>query len=679
LGLIASALALLLLLTPVGVAHSRLRHADTLVYFGCLGASAILAVSAFAALVTGEAASTLVLPVGLPWQAVVLRLDPLSAVFLLLVNLASVAASLFGWGYGRSLHAGASHAGEPGRVLALYPLFLFAMNLVLLAADAFSFLFGWELMSVASWLLVLASHREEESQRAARVYLVMAGLGSGALLICFGLLAGVEGGYSFDAMQAAAATGTVAGAVVILATLGAGSKAGLVPLHIWLPLAHPAAPSHVSALMSGAMTKVALYGLVRIVFDLLGTPVWWWGVLLLTLGCLTAVGGVLYALMQDDIKKLLACSTIENIGVILAALGLSLLFLSSGQSAVAALALAAALLHALNHSLFKTLLFLGAGAILSATHRRGLDELGGLIHRMPRTAPLMLLGAAAISALPPLNGFASEWLTFQVVLNGPQLDIWVLKIAVMVAGVLLAFAAALAAACFIRFYGIAFLGQARTSEAASAREVAPPLWLAMTIPALLCVMTGLFPGSVLHLLQGAVQVALGPAVSIPAPAGSWLWLAPAGTGTGFGGNSYSGLLAFGVVAGLAGLVAWVVHRLGSADVRRSDPWGCGYPAVGPQAQYTAGSFAQPLRRIFGSVVFRAGSTVDMPEPGDTRPARLTLTEQDPAWAWLFDPAGRFIDRLADWVNRLQELNIRQYLTLMMVALVTLLLIMVIRP
>src|ERR687892_1842529 len=254
---------------------------------------------------------------------------------------------------------------------------------------------------------------------------------------------------------------------------GAGSKAGLVPLHVWLPLAHPAAPTHVSALMSGVMTKVAVYGFVRIVFDLLGEPSWWSSMLVLFLGGATAVLGVLYALMQHDLKRLLAYHTVENIGIIFIGLGLAMAFQANGMGWAAALALTAALFHVLNHSLFKSLLFFGAGAVLSATRERDMEHLGGLIHNMPLTSLAFLVGCVAISALPPLNGFVSEWLTFQAILQSPELPQWGLKIMVPAVGGLLALSAALAAACFVKAFGVTFLGRPRTPTACRRRRRRP--------------------------------------------------------------------------------------------------------------------------------------------------------------------------------------------------------------
>jgi hypothetical protein len=333
------------------------------------------------------------------------------------VNLGAAAASLFALGYGR-------HEESPERILPFYPAFLAGMNLVVLADDAFTFLVAWEFMSLSSCALVMAHHRDPENVRAGYIYLVMAGIGTLALLLAFGALAGHDGGYSFAAIRASTPSTTVAAFAFWLALFGAGSKAGLVPLHVWLPLAHPAAPSHVSALMSGVMTKVAVYGFIRIVFDLLGSPPWWWGAVLLAIGGATAFIGILSATLQRDLKKLLAYSTVENVGVIFAGLGLALAFRASGLRDAAALAATAALFHVFNHAMFKSLLFFGAGAVLNATGERNIEKLGGLIHRMPHTAFAFLVGCVAISALPPLNGFVSEWLTFQAILLSPELPRW---------------------------------------------------------------------------------------------------------------------------------------------------------------------------------------------------------------------------------------------------------------
>ena len=463
----------LLALSPIAVFLASSSRATAVIYAPCLIITLMLAAVGGACLFE-QPVSSIALPLGLPWLGAHFKIDSLSAFFVIVVNLGGAAASLFALGYGQ-------HEQAPERVLPFYPAYLAGMNLVVLADDAFSFLVAWEFMSLTSWALVVAHHYERENLRAGYVYLLMAGFGTFALLLAFGLLAGSNGNYLFESIRAAQPSSGVAAMVLVLGLVGAGSKAGVVPLHAWLPLAHPAAPSHVSALMSGVMTKVAVYGFVRIAFDLLGPPVWWWSILVLAVGGITAVMGVLYALMQHDLKRLLAYHTVENIGIIFIGLGLALAFKAYGMADAAALALTAGLLHVFNHSVFKSLLFFGAGAVLNATGERDMEHLGGLIHRMPQTAFAFLVGCVAISALPPLNGFVSEWLTFQAILLSPQLSSWGLKFLVPAVGALLALSAALAAACFVKAFGVSFLGRPRTPAAANAIETNSNFGFALTL------------------------------------------------------------------------------------------------------------------------------------------------------------------------------------------------------
>jgi formate hydrogenlyase subunit 3/multisubunit Na+/H+ antiporter MnhD subunit len=601
------------------------------------------------------------LPLGLPWIGAHFRLDALSAAFLSVINFGSAAASLYALGYGE-------HEPAPMRVLPFFPAFLAGMNLVLLADDAFTFLVAWEFMSLTSWALVMAHHEEPENLRAGYVYLLMASFGTLCLLLAFALLAGADGGYAFASIEASEHSRGLTGLVVVLVLVGAGSKAGLVPLHVWLPLAHPAAPSHVSALMSGVMTKVAIYGFVRIVFDLIGEPEWWWAMVVLAMGGGTAVLGVLYAVMEKDLKKLLAYSTIENIGIVFVGLGLALAFRANRLDWAAALALTAALLHVLNHALFKSLLFFGAGAVLSATGLRDLERLGGLIHRMPVTSAAFLAGSVAISALPPFNGFVSEWLTFQAVLLSPQIPQWGLKLMVPAVGALLALAAALAGACFVRAFGLTFLGRPRDAAIAGAREVDRFSLCAMAILAGFCLLAGIVPGLIIDFLAPAVGQLSGARMprqtELP-----WLTIVPVAEGR----SSYNGLLVFLFIASSAWLTAFAIHRLASHASRRSDPWDCGFPDPAPVTQYSASSFAQPIRRVFANVGVSARESVDMPPPGSARAAVFTLELRDTIWQTLYLPMARGIDLAAGLLNQLQFLTIRRYLALVFAALVSLLL------
>ncbi len=657
--------AALICAAVAGAALARSDAATRLVYGAGLAVSLVAAGIALAVLVGAVADSAVTLPVGLPWLGARFRVDGLSAFFLFVVNLGAASASLYGLGYG-------THEDEPQRVLPFFPAFVAAMNLVVMADDAFSFLFSWELMSLASWALVMAHHRDPENRRAGLVYLVMASLGTLALLLAFGLLAGPGGGYAFETMRAGSHTPMLAAVVLALALLGAGSKAGIVPLHVWLPLAHPAAPSHVSALMSGVMTKVAVYALLRIVFDLCGAMPWWSGMVVLAVGSASAVVGVLQALMQDELKRLLAYSTIENIGIIYVGLGLALAFRANGMELAAGLALTAALFHVLNHSLFKSLLFFGAGAVLTATGERDMDHLGGLIHRMPATAFLFLIGAVAISALPPLNGFVSEWLTFQAILQSPELPQWGLKILVPAVGGLLALSAALAAACFVKAFGITFLGRPRTQAAGKAAEVDRFSLSAMGVLAALCLAAGILPGFVIDALSPISRSLV--AGTVPPQAGiAWLTIVPSAAAD----SSYNGLLVFLFIAASALAAAWAVHRFASRRLRRAPAWDCGFPDASPLTQYSASSFAQPIRRVFVARIFGTDESVSMPAPGDMAAARFALTIHDPVWERLYAPVGGLVWLAASQLNRLQFLTIRRYLALVFLALVALLVVVAI--
>jgi len=656
------ALAALALLFPLAIVLGSTRHATILIYAVTLIVSLTLAALAIVSLAQGSQHSA-VLPLGLPWLGAHFRIDALSAFFLFIVNLGGAAASLYALGYGQ-------HEKEPQRVLPFYAAYLMGMNLVVLADDAFTFLASWEFMSLSSWALVVARHREQENMRAGYVYLLMASFGTLALLFTFGLLAGSNGEYVFDAIRAAPPSARTAPLILILALVGAGSKAGIVPLHAWLPLAHPAAPSHVSGLMSGVMTKVAVYGFVRIAFDLLGPSEWWWSMPVLAVGGITTVMGVLYALMQHDLKRLLAYHTVENIGIIFIGLGLALAFKSHGMASAAALALTAALLHVFNHSVFKSLLFFGAGAVHSATGERDMEHLGGLIHHMPQTAFVFLVGCVAISALPPLNGFVSEWLTFQAILLSPQLPSWGLKLLVPAVGAMLALSAALAAACFVKAFGISFLGRPRTSAAANAKETDHASLAAMFFLAALCLIAGVLPGVFIDLLAPVSQGLAG--ASIPHQLGlDWLTIVPIAESR----SSYNGLLVFIFVALSGSIAAFSIHRLASDKVRRGPAWDCGYPDASPATQYTASSFAQPIRRVYGTTVFRAREIGEMPPPGGTGPARLTVELRDLIWDGAYAPVARLISYGADRFNVLQFLTIRMYLTLVFSALVLLLLVL----
>lgn len=662
--IILSEIGFLLFLAASAVPIGGSRVGMSVVYgFSLAACLAAGAAAVFVLVGPGDGAGEIVLPVGLPWIGAHFRIDALSAFFLAIVNLGGALASLYALGYGR-------HEAEPRRVLPFYPAFLAGMSLVCVAADAFTFLVSWEFMSLASWALVMAHHREAETRRAGLVYLIMASFGTLCLLLAFGMLAGPEGAYAFESIRAAHRGLAVPALVLALALAGAGSKAGLAPLHVWLPLAHPAAPSHVSALMSGVMTKVAVYGFIRLIFDLAGAPGWWSGMVVLIFGGATAVLGVLSALMQRDLKRLLAFSTVENIGIVFIGLGLAMAFQANGVTSGAALALTGALLHVFNHAVFKSLLFFGAGAVLSATGLRDLEKLGGLIHRMPVTTFVFLVGCTAIAALPPLNGFVSEWTILQAILLGSDLPQWGLKFTIPAVGALLALSAAFAAVCFVKAFGIGFLGRPRSSAVREARETDRFSLSAMLACAVICVLAGVLPGFLIDALSGVT----GDMVGGPMPRQAdipWLSIIPIAASR----SSYNGLLVLFFIAASGGLAAVAVHRFASKALRRSPPWDCGFPNADPATQYSASGFVQPIRRIYGASVFLAREQVSMPPPGDLRPASLRFEMRDRVWETLYEPLVKAVTLCADRLNTLQFLTIRRYLGLVFLALVALLLVL----
>jgi formate hydrogenlyase subunit 3/multisubunit Na+/H+ antiporter MnhD subunit len=661
LALIVGALGALLALGVAGLVSARHAPAARSVYGAAAAVSAGLALLGIVRLAGGGADEALVLPIGLPWLGCHLRFDALSAFFLVVVHAPASAIGAFAAGY-------AAHEPAQARILPAYPVFVAAMTAVLIADDAYGFLLAWELMSLASWGLVLAHHEEPDTRSAAWLYLVIATLGTLCLMAALGVLAGGAGDYRFASLRGAHPAPLASALVALLALLGAGSKAGLMPLHAWLPPAHAAAPTPVSALMSGVMTKVALYGLVRILFDLAGPLGWGWGAALALIGGASAVLGLLYALLQTDIKRLLAYSSVENLGIATIGIGLALVFRATGQGALAALALTAGLLHALNHALFKSLLFCGAGALAAAAGTRDLERLGGLIGRMPRLALAMLVGAAAIAGLPPFNGFVSEWLTFQAILASPPAAQPTLRLGLPLLGVLLALAAALAAVCFVRAFGIAFLGRPRSPEAAAAQP--PPA--ALTWPPLAlgaaCLLLGLVPALGIALTDPVLR-ALGQPGFAGALAGPAIQLG--GDGAGYDG------IALAVAAALLGALTVVaLRRLSPLTERRGAPWDCGFPNTDPATQYTGSSFSQPLRRVFGPL-FAVRERVDMPAPLEGRAAGFAVSVSDPLWLVLYRPPARLVETLAGRLNVVQFLTIRRYLSLTFGVLVLLMVLVVI--
>jgi formate hydrogenlyase subunit 3/multisubunit Na+/H+ antiporter MnhD subunit len=602
----------------------------------------------------------MVLPLGLPDLPFHLRLDPLSGFFLILLGGASLGVSLFSAGYFKTM-AG----GTLGLLCLQYHLFLVGMTLVLLADDAYMFMVAWETMALASYFLVTTDHSVPDIRKAGYLYLLIAHVGAIAILLSFGVMQGGNGisAYTFDAMRGAQLTSFWSSAAFLLALFGFGAKAGVLPLHVWLPEAHPAAPSPVSALMSGVMLKTAIYGILRVTFDLLGTQqLWWWGVLALALGLITAVFGVMFAAVQGDMKRLLAYSSIENIGLLLVGIGLTVIFHVYGKDALAALALTATLYHSLNHAFFKSLLFVGTGSILHATGERNMGRLGGLIHRMPWAAALMLIGVLAISGLPPLNGFVSEWLLLQAFLLSPGLPNSYINMLVPVAAAVIALAAALAAYVMVKFYGVIFLGQPREHSLEHAHDAGTWERIGMGWLALGCVVLGLAPVFVVQQLDQVSQMLLG--AQLGNAASNWVFLAPVDTERA----SYSPLYFLLAVLAVMLLTTVLVRRLYHGRLRRSAAWDCGFPAQTARMQDTAEGFGQPIRRIF-EPFFKIER--DVPSPFDTHP-RYHGQSDDRLWEILYLPIKHLTEKLSSLAALLQHGRIHLYLTYTFVTLIVLL-------
>ena len=601
---------------------------------------------------------------GLPWLDWHVRLDPLCGFFLVLLGTLVVAISLYGPSYTREFARGP--AAQPLPPLGVFTaLFILGMQMLLLADDALVFMIFWELMSLSGYFLVVYQHQHAANRHAAFLYLLLAHVGALVILLSFGVLAAFGGGLTFDLMRGAKLTPLWATIAFGCAFAGFGIKSGMVPLHVWLPDAHPVAPSHISALMSGAMIKMGIYGIVRVSYDLIGDVQWEWGVVVLIIGTASSLLGVLYALMQHDLKRLLAYHSIENIGIILMGLGMSMMFLGTGHKMLGTLGLVAALYHTLNHALFKGLLFLGAGAVLYRTHAHDLDHMGGLIHRMPVTAFLFLVGCVAISALPPFNGFVSEWLTFQTALQAPRLENGLLRTMLPIAAALLALTGALAAACFVKAFGIAFLGKARTRRVARAREVPAGMLAGMGLLAALCLLLGVFPTTMIEAMAPITQLLVHAALPSAAAEG-WLWLTPISPQVA----SYSAPFVVAAIVVVFGL-GYLFLKRGAVPTRRAYAWDCGFGHLTQRMQYTSTAFSQPIRRVFRGV-WKVDEQIDtLANPGPiprTTSLHYSLHTQDWSWLWCYVPIGRLVLAAANRIGFIQTGNIHTYLKFSFVTL-----------
>lgn len=620
----------------------------------------VLALALFVAGLQGMTggAQVAVLPIGLPGLPFHLRLDALSSFFLAVLGAGAAGVSVFAAGYFR-----VGQGTPPGLLCLQYHLFLASMVGVLLADDAYAFMVTWEVMALTSYFLVTSNHRSSEVRAAGYLYITVARVGAIAVLLCFGVLQANTGDYTFANMRNQALTPFWASVGFLLALFGFGAKAGIVPLHVWLPEAHPAAPSPVSALMSGVMLNTAIYGMLRVTLDVLQSQFWWWGALLLAIGLVTALYGVVFASVQTDMKRLLAYSSIENMGLMFVGVGLTLVFFASGMKPMAALALTATLFHVAAHSLFKSLLFLGTGSVLHATSERSLGKLGGLLRRMPWVGWLTLVATLTSAGLPPLAGFVSEWLLLQSFLFTPGLPVPLLTMLIPVVAALIALVAALAGYTMVKFFGIIFLGMPREERLRDAHDAgwwerAGMLWLAAG-----CVMLGLVPQPLLAHLASVTQDLVGANLAVQASGA--LMLVPIDERQA----SYSPVAFFvGILAGVA--VAFVVVRMRyHGRARRAPAWACGYPWRTARMQDTAEGFGQPIRQVFEPffVIER-----ELPTPFDAVP-RYRVLVQDHFWRWLYVPIADLAQYLAKLMGKLQQGRISVYLLYSFVTLVATLL------
>jgi len=599
-----------------------------------------------------------VLPLGLPGLPFHFRLDPLAGFFLMVIGATAAGVSAFAAGYFRK-----GEGTPPGLLCLEYHVFLASMALVVVADDAYAFMVMWETMALSSFFLVIANHRLAEIRQAGYLYLLIAHIGAIGILLSFGVLQANTGDYTFANMRAQHLSPFWASVAFLLALFGFGAKAGIVPLHVWLPEAHPAAPSPVSALMSAVMLKTAVYGLLRVTFDLLPAQLWWWGVLLLAIGLASALFGVVFAAVQVDMKRLLAYSSIENIGLVFAGIGLAVLFSAYGMKPMSALALTAALYHVASHAFFKSLLFVGTGAVLHATGQRSLGKLGGLVRVMPWVTWLTLVGTLASAGLPPLGGFVSEWLLLQSFLFAPGLPSSFLNMLVPVVAALIALVAALSGYTMVKFFGVVFLGQPREEQLADAHrtgwwERAGMVWLALG-----CVALGLAPVAFIDVI-GRVTRQLVAAGLAPASSG-WL-LVPVDIDRA----SYGPIVfALGLATSFA-LAFALVRRLYHGRIRRAAPWDCGYPWQTARMQDTAEGFGQPIRQIF-EPFFRMRR--ELPSPFDREP-RYRVIVGDHFWHWLYQPVADLVELLSRWIGRLQQGRIAVYLLYSFLTLIGVLLV-----
>ena len=608
----------------------------------------------------------------LPLLTFAVRLDALSSFFLLMISLVGLAASIYAVGYVTEWYGRISI----GLLGSLYNAFLLSMTLVVLADNGFFFLIAWELMSLFSYFLVVTEHEKSDVRYAGLFYLIMTHIGTAFIILTFLLLFQGSGSFSFDAFRDPGhpLPNNMRTMAFVLALVGFGTKAGIVPLHVWLPYAHPAAPSHISALMSGVMIKTAIYALLRVYFDFFGGHFpWWWGFVVLVIGAVSALLGVMYALMEHDLKSLLAYHSVENIGIILLGIGAGMIFHSYDLDELAALGLIAGLYHTINHAVFKALLFFGAGSLLYATHARNMEEYGGLLRRMPWTGACFLIGAVSIAALPPTNGFVSEWLVFQSLFLSYQMPSLLMKFMLPLAAAMLALTGVLALTCFAKAFGISFLALPRSSHARHAEEVPWPMRVGMGVLSAVCIALGLAPMLVIPFLDHVSTSMIGRSIADKMLALDGWALAP--VNVEFSSLS-SPVLGFLLVATAALGLALVVCYGGTSPRRYSKTWACGLNLTS-RMEYSATGFVQPIKRVF-STIYQPTVKLETEFLEESRyfakRRRFEFHIEPLFQTYFYDPLIAFVSGLADRMRIVQAGSLHLYLAYIFVTLVVLLMV-----
>ncbi|BCA56002.1 Formate hydrogenlyase, membrane subunit HyfB [Nitrospira sp. KM1] len=628
----------------------------------CLGITGLLAAKPF----------EMSVPSTLPLLTFAIRLDPLASFFLLTISLVSLAASIYALGYVTKFYGRVSMS----LLGSLFNGFLLSMTLVVIADNGFFFLIVWELMSLISYFLVVTEHEKSDVRYAGLFYLIMTHVGTAFILLTFLLLFQESGSFSFDAFRQPEQSlpDGMKTMVFLTALIGFGTKAGFVPLHVWLPYAHPAAPSHISALMSGVMIKTAIYALVRVCFDFFGGYFpWWWGFVVLAIGAVSAVLGVMYALMEHDLKSLLAYHSVENIGIILLGIGAGMIFHSYGFEELAALGLIAGLYHTINHAIFKALLFFGAGSLLYATHTRNMEEYGGLLRRMPWTGACFLIGAVSIAALPPTNGFISEWLVFQSLFLSYEIPSLFMKLMLPIAAAMLALTGVLALTCFAKAFGISFLALPRSSHAKHAEEVPWPMRIGMGFLAAGCVALGLAPMLAVPIMDRVTASMIGASISEKMLAlGGWA-LTPVNVEFSSISSPVLGLVLAATAA--FGLALVALHG-GTRAYRYGKTWACGLN-VTPRMEYSATGFVQPIKRVF-STIYQPTVKLETDFLEESRyfakRRRFEFHIEPVFQKYLYDSVVTFMSGLAHRLRIVQAGSLHLYLAYMFVTLVMLLLL-----